>query len=187
VLFLTSFQIARAQTQLATVQLNPYPQAISYNPVTNKIYVVDEPTSEVAEIDGISFQATLISLGPTSQQALNAAIRINPNTNTIYVTNVVDNNIAIVSGATHAVSFVAAGVNPVAMEINLVTNKLYVANFGSNTVTVLNGATNSVKSLNVGASPSAIAINPITNATSASLTVTTTLSRKYPCRPFHSF
>jgi DNA-binding beta-propeller fold protein YncE len=114
VLFLTCLQIARAQTQLATVQLNPYPQAISYNPVTNKIYVVDEPTSEVAEIDGISFQATFISLGPTSQQALNAAIRINPNTNTIYVTNVVDNNIAIVSGATHAVSFVAAGVNPVA-------------------------------------------------------------------------
>jgi DNA-binding beta-propeller fold protein YncE len=57
-----SFTLA-AQTVQATVPVTNYPQAIALNPFTDKVYVINEPTNQVTEIDGVTNAATTARWG----------------------------------------------------------------------------------------------------------------------------
>jgi YVTN family beta-propeller protein len=156
-------QPGEAQKILATVPVVPYGQAIAVNSKTHKLYVVSEPSNELIEIDGETFEKTVISLGPTSEKSLDGAICIDPARNTIYVTNVVNSTVAVIDGVTHAVKFVPVGTHPTALEINAITHKIYVANTDSNNITVIDGRTLKSKTISVGLYPSGIAVNARTN------------------------
>jgi YVTN family beta-propeller protein len=159
----TALPSADAQKILATVPVGSYGQAIGFNPVTHQIFTLDEPINEITEIDGRTFEKTVIPLGPTPEKSLNGDIQIDPVRNKVYASNVVSNKIAVIDVDTRSVKFVPAGTHPVALAINLKTNKIYAVNFDGNNVTVLDGATLQTKTIAVGVRPSGIAINSRTN------------------------
>jgi len=91
------------------VSVGSYPQAISVNPFTDRIYTIDEPVNEVTEIDGVTNATVKISLGSNPQKSLDGALAINPFTNTIYAVDGVNNHLAVIDGATRVVKLVATG------------------------------------------------------------------------------
>jgi YVTN family beta-propeller protein len=120
---------AQGQSVNTSVPVGMYPQTIGINPLTNKIYTVDEPDNEVIEIDGPTNTTTVIRLGPTPDRSLAAAIAINPVTNNIYAINVTNKNVYVIDGKTRAVITVPTGAGPYALAVNPITNQIYVANF----------------------------------------------------------
>ena len=159
------------QTVTATVGVGAQPNAVSVNPVTNKIYVANGLSKTVTVIDGASNAATTVTVGSGPH-----TVAVNPVTNKIYVANFNGNTVTVIDGATNATTPVSAGANPYAVAVNPVTNKIYVANVNGNTVTVIDGATNTTTPVSTGANPYAVAVNPVTNkiyvANSSSATVT---------------
>ena len=59
-----------------------YPGAVAVNPVTNKIYVVNNSGGDVTVIDGATNDTTM---APAGQNPV--AVAVNPVTNNIYVVN----------------------------------------------------------------------------------------------------
>ena len=102
-------QSAEAQKIIATVPIPSYGQSIAVNPVTHKIYTVDEPENVLTEIDGQSFKRTVIPLGPTTERSADGTIRIDSVRNKLYAINVANSSVAVIDGATHVVRFVPAG------------------------------------------------------------------------------
>jgi YVTN family beta-propeller protein len=147
----------QAQTVTATIPAGTLPYSVAVNPVTNKIYVGNDHSSNVTVIDGATNATVTVAAGPGA-----AATAVNPVTNKIYVVNT-GNNITVIDGATNNTTTVAAGVGAIAVAVNPVTNKIYVTNYGSNNVTVIDGATNNTSTVAVGTYPYAVAVNPVTN------------------------
>src|SRR5260370_973598 len=125
------------QTVTATVGVGAQPNAVSVNPVTNKIYVANGGSNSVTVIDGSTNATTPVSVGSAPD-----AVAVNPVTNKIYVANFTSNNVTVIDGASNNPTTVtdpnAAG--PFAVTVNPVTNKIYVGNSSSNKATVNNGA-----------------------------------------------
>jgi YVTN family beta-propeller protein len=160
---LATSQGAEAQKVVALVPLEAYGQAIRFNPLTHKIYAVDEPGNNVVEIDERTLKETVIALGPTTEKSLNGDIRIDPTRNRLYAINVSNSNVAVVDCSTYAVTFVPAGTHPTALEINSRTGKVYVVNTDSDNVTAIDGATLRTATIAVGRTPLGIAIDEKTN------------------------
>ena len=154
----------RAQKVTATVVTGPNPFAIAVNPVTNKIYVVNDAASgSVTVVDGVTNATAAVTAGTNP-----VAIDVNTVTNRIYVANSGSNNVTVIDGATNSTATVAVGVNPDAIAVNPVTNKVYVLDRGSSLfgdVTVIDGATNSTSTTATGSYPQggAIVVNPVTD------------------------
>ena len=55
-----------SQTLLASVPVANYPQAIAVNTFTNRVYVIEESTNQVTEIDGLTDTAASIWAVPNS-------------------------------------------------------------------------------------------------------------------------
>src|SRR5260370_40749645 len=70
------------QTVTATVGVGAQPNAVSVNPVTNKIYVANARSKTVTVIDGASNTATTVTDGNGPH-----TVAVNPGTNTSYVAN----------------------------------------------------------------------------------------------------
>jgi YVTN family beta-propeller protein len=154
----------------STVAVGPISHGIVVNPVTNKIYEIDN-SANVTVIDGAT--------NATSTVALPAAepndIAVNPVTNTIYVTELsgTTSTLTIIDGATNTTTTVnpGNGTSEGGLGINPATNRIYVANYGTmpsdtngNTVTVFDGSTNSViATVPTGNNPQGLAVNPVTN------------------------
>jgi YVTN family beta-propeller protein len=162
---------AHAQTVITTVPVGGLPFEIAVNPVTNKIYVVDQnpPTNgNVTVIDGITNATTTVSVGAIPQP-----IAVNSVTNKIYVANVAGNTVTVIDGTSNATATVNVGATPDEIAVNSVKNKIYVSNVGDATVTVIDGASNATTTVPVGgataAAPAqavnnnAIAVNAVTN------------------------
>lgn len=134
------------------------PSALALNPVTHRLYVVDQARNDVTVIDCASNAAASIAVGgsPTS-------VALNPATNKIYVANGLDATVTVVNGANNSTSLVTVGATPAAVDVNPITNKIYIANEGDNTVSVIDGATNIASTVSVGNLPEALAVNPATN------------------------
>ena len=160
-LALTAATGAYAQSVTASVAAGTSPIAVAINPVTNKIYVANEGSSDVTVIDGATNTVVATVMAGTTP----FAVAINPVTNKIYVANRGSDNVTVIDGATNTVvTTVVAGTSPRAVAINPVTNKIYVANQDSANVTVINGANNTVvTTVASGSSPTAVAVNPVTN------------------------
>ena len=118
-----------AQTLLGNILVGSHPQAVAVNPYTDRIYVIDEPSNQITEIDGVTNITTAIPLGANQQESLNGALAINPFTNKIYAVDGVNNHLAVIDGATRAVTMVTTGTCPYAVAVNPYTNKIYVVNF----------------------------------------------------------
>ncbi len=174
-----SVRSATADTVVSTVAVGSGPLAVAVNPVTNKIYTVNNDNVgyravrySVTVIDGVTNKTATVTVGlnPT-------VLAVNPVTNKIYIVNTnpdltqpyVNNNggrtgsVTVIDGATNSTTTVSVGACPCAIAVNPATNKIYVANRDSNTVTVIEGATNSTTTVSVGSGPDAVAVNPATN------------------------
>lgn len=151
----------------------PHPRGIAVNTTTNKIYVANHYSSNVAAIDGSTNAVTMI---PTA--GLPYDVAVNLTTNRIYIssfdsiaygTKTIVTEIDGESNATVPVIDPKAA-EPIAVAVNPVTNKIYVANIvkdGTNvgSITVIDGATNSTTNLidPNAFSPHAVAVNPVSN------------------------
>src|SRR6266436_3948418 len=138
-----------SQTAVASIPAGTNPLAAAVNPVTNKIYVAIQGSSNnVTVIDGATNATTTV----TDVSAIKpVAVAVNPVTNKIYVANQGSANVTVIDGANNDVvppvaaavaATVLVGVTPIGVAVNPVTNQFYVANQGSNNVTVIDGATN---------------------------------------------
>lgn len=149
---------ATAQSVTGTLTAGTAPYAVGVNPVTNKIYVVNNSSNNVTVIDGATNATATVAVGTRP-----LAVAVNPVTNNIYVANFNSNNVTIINGTTNATATVAVGTSPNSIAVNPVTNKIYVANSGSNDVTIIDGASNSTAAVGAGTNPVAVAVNPVTN------------------------
>ncbi|CAG0933418.1 PE-PGRS family protein PE_PGRS18 [Thermoflexales bacterium] len=147
----------QADTGLPPIAVQNSPYAIAVNPVTGKVYVVNNGSNSVTVINGVTHSKTTVGVGTYPQ-----AIAVNPVTNKVYVANYF--SVTIIDGVTQAITNVNTdAIQSRAVAVNSVTNKVYVANYDSNTVTVLDGATLLTTAINVGDRPIALAVNPVTN------------------------
>lgn len=147
-----------AQTLITNVPVGSYPVAVAVNPLTNKIYVVNQSSNNVTVIDGATNHTTSVPVGASP-----TALAINPVTNKIYVTNGNGDSVTVIDGATDQTTAAGAGFYPIAIDVNTVTNQIYVANFDSANVTVIDGASNATHTIGVGTTPWAVAVNATTN------------------------
>jgi len=141
----------------ATVDAGTLPYTVAVNPVTNKVYVANNKSSNVTVIDGADNSTTTVAAGTKPY-----AVAVNPVTNKIYVTNEGSNNVTVIDGRDNSTATVGAGTSPFAVAVNPVTNKIYVANWGSANVTVIDGIDNSTTIIGAGTKPRAVAVNPLT-------------------------
>jgi len=160
---LTILQCAEAQKVVALVPLEAYGQAIRFNPVTHKIYAVDEPGNNIVEIDEQTLEETVIALGPTTEKSLNGDIRVDSSRNRVYAINVSNSNLAVVDCSSRTLRFVPVGTHPTALEINTRTGKVYVVNTDSDNVTAIDGASLKTTTIAVGQAPLGIAIDERTD------------------------
>src|SRR4029077_20926347 len=86
----------RAQSVTTTVGAGNNPYAVAVNPVSNKIYVVNNYSNNVTVIDGATNATTTVGVGSSP-----LAVAVNPVTNKIYVANAYTNNISVIDGATN--------------------------------------------------------------------------------------
>jgi YVTN family beta-propeller protein len=158
---LATAQLTVGQTVTANLTVGTHPSAEAVNPVTNRIYVVNENSASVSVIDG----AAGTVLAAVAVGASPIAVAVNPATNRIYVANNGGMSVSVIDGQSNAVlTTIDIGGSAYAVAVNSVTNQIYVANVSGSTVSVIDGATNGiVATINVGTNPWALAVNPLTN------------------------
>ena len=155
-----------ASNGTTTVAVGADPYDIQTNPVTNKIYEVDNCGSDlscqsagtVTVIDGATNTTTTIPVGYYPFQAA-----VNSVTNQIYVSDSGDGIVTVINGATNQTQNVQVGDTPLGLAVNPVTNKIYVPNYYDNTVTIIDGATLTTSTVNVGLNPYQVAVNSLAN------------------------
>ncbi|MDQ3087091.1 MAG: hypothetical protein M3Q78_00665, partial [Acidobacteriota bacterium] len=62
---LTGWQLVKADTVIGTIPAGLGPNAVAVNPVTNKIYVVNQTSNNVTVIDGGDNSTTTVAAGST--------------------------------------------------------------------------------------------------------------------------
>src|SRR5215471_7655976 len=67
-------------TSMGTIPVGTQPFSIALNPITNRIYVANEHSSNVTVINGINNSTTTVNVGSSAN-----AVAVNPVTNMIYV------------------------------------------------------------------------------------------------------
>jgi YVTN family beta-propeller protein len=98
------------------------PQAIVFNPATEKVYAVDTSHGVVEVYHRASSRAHRVSVGKGP-----VSIAVNTTTGRAYVANVTDGTVSVLDGATDAVlATVPVGDLPYSIAANSVTNKVYV-------------------------------------------------------------
>lgn len=176
-LLILSAPAAHAQVVTTKIQLGTPgtvgPLAISVNPVTNRIYEVNQ-NSTVVMIDGATNNIFTVKdpmrtlIGPVS-------LAVNPATNTIYVANAAADVISVIDGTTNTITTgileptgscepTASSCGPMDIAVNAATNTIYVLNT-NNAVTVIDGGTNTVTAtvkVKTGTNGT-FAVNPVSN------------------------
>ena len=150
-----------ATAVVATIHVGGRPSGVAVNPVTNRIYVVNELDQNLSVIEGAT--NTVIALIPVG--GLPVDVAVNPATNRIFVANESDDTVSVIDGVNNTViTSIPVDSNPAAVAVNSSTNRIYVANQSSNTVSVIDGLTNAViATIPVGLGPDGVAVNSSTN------------------------
>jgi YVTN family beta-propeller protein len=134
------------------------PQAIVFNPATEKVYAVDAAHGAVEVYNSTSSQAHRVSVGKGP-----VSIAVNTKTGRAYVTNVADGTVSVLDGATDAVlATVPVGDLPYSIAANSVTNKVYVTHTYSGETSILDGVTNTITNARTG-SMDLVALSETTN------------------------
>src|SRR5580692_2135341 len=97
---------------------------VEVNPVTHKVYAVNEGAGMVAVIDERTGATKLVKVGDGP-----IALAVSSKTNRIYVVNTDSGNISVIDGAGYAViATVKGGSHPYTIALDEVTNKVYATN-----------------------------------------------------------
>jgi YVTN family beta-propeller protein len=158
------FSGATATTSAAlitTLYAGSSPYAVAIDPISNKIYVANYGSGNVAVIDGATNSFVTVA---DSHASGPYAVTVNPVTNKAYVVIEPSDSVDVVDGASYPATSVTdpSAENATAVTVNPLTNTAYVANSQSNTVTVITGSAYTT-SVNVGTGPDAILADPLTN------------------------
>ena len=155
-------------TVLTTLSIGGNPKDLAINPVTNRIYVLDQTAGTVVVIDG----ATDSIIDTVTIPDYPFALAVNPVTNKIYVA---DENcggtcgpaeVTVIDGATHTTTTItdSNSIEARAVAVNPFTNKIYVTGNGNGgLVTVIDGDSNSTSDVTVSATTDVLAVNPASN------------------------
>ncbi|WP_158615316.1 YncE family protein [Acidipila sp. EB88] len=131
------------------------PKALAVNPVTHKMYAVDQTKDLVDVVDGSSATVRVIKVGKSPN-----AIAIDSGTNKIFVLNTASNTVSVIDGVRDmVVSTIAAGRIPYAIAIDTSLHKVFVANTYSNFITSFDEASNQTTPLPLG-SKDALLVDP---------------------------
>jgi DNA-binding beta-propeller fold protein YncE len=165
-----------------SIPIGVHPASVAANPVTNKIYVVNNCGTDttcasagtVSVIDGATLAVSSVGVGWSP-----VVLSINTVTNKIYVANGCGSSgscssagtVTVIDGATLSTTTVPTDIAPYGVAVDGTTNKIYVANnCGTNsnctsvgTATVIDGATLTTLSVPLDYSPYDVAVNATTN------------------------
>jgi YVTN family beta-propeller protein len=132
--------------------------AIAINPVTHKVYAVDEGTNSIIVTDESTGSTHRVEVGKSP-----IAIAVLPDINKVYVVNADSDSISIIDGIPDKViTTIKGGSHPYTIAANKTSNKVYVTYTYDHILTVIDGATNTSSSLTTG-SADAIEIDERTN------------------------
>lgn len=164
--FFVAFAALLSTLALAQVPTVPWPPSppvkLAVNPVTNKVYLVNEGANTVTVLDAANNVSRTIPVGPRPFY-----IAANPATNRIYVNNAGDSSVTVIDGASDTVMLTLpiGSVGPI--QINPVTNVVYVVRLtgpSTDEVTFINGDNHSYYTIATESfQPIAVALNPVTN------------------------
>jgi YVTN family beta-propeller protein len=138
-----------------TVTVGSVPIAVTVNPVTESVFVVNEEDSRVSVIDGAICNA--VSTAGCGQRPPEVATGFDPGslgidtaTDTVYVANQNENTVSVLDGGActlthqfrcqHPAPTTTVGTGPQGIGVNQLTNTVYVANQDDNDLTVIDGA-----------------------------------------------
>ena len=150
-------------TVLTTVNAENHPSAVAVDPVTNRVYVTNNGSSDISVINGAN--DTIIT--PVGTGRAPDAVAVNSVTNKIYVSNYgasgTDGSITVIDGSTNSVTqTISDSGTPIGVAVNETTNKIYVLN-GAGTVLTIDGPTNNTTSATVGTNPTSFAVDEANN------------------------
>jgi len=132
--------------------------AIAVNPVTHKVYAVDEGADSVIVTDESIGSVHRVEVGKAP-----IAIAVLPDINKVYVVNTDSDSISVIDGTQDAViTTIKGGSHPYTIAADKTTNKIYVTYTYDHILTVIDGARNTASSLETG-SADAIEIDERTN------------------------
>ena len=138
-----------------------YPVGIGINSVTNKLYVANQFSNTVTEIDG-----NTNNIESTIQvDSFPYDLEVNPYNNRIYVTNRGSNTVSVIDGSTNQrLSNINVGESPVGISINPSENRIYVTNLGKNSsLSIIDGISNKVTdTMELNGIFYGVAVNPLT-------------------------
>jgi YVTN family beta-propeller protein len=140
-----------------------FPQGLSINPNTNKLYVADYGSNLVSVIDlETNTVVDNITVGSKPHD-----VAVIPFDNSIYVTNYGSDTISVIDGVTNTItSTVKVGSRPMNIAVDPDENEriIFVSNRDSNTVSVIGAEfANKITDIEVGSFPLGLDVNPITN------------------------
>ena len=139
-----------------TVTVGSDPIAVTVDPVTESVFVVNEEDSTVSVIDGAICNA--VSAAGCAQRPPEVATGFDPGyldvdvaTDTIYVANQNESTVSVLDGAActlthqsgcrHPAPTTTVGTGPQGIAVNQLTDTVYVGNQNDNNLTVIDGAT----------------------------------------------
>ena len=132
--------------------------AVAVNPITHKVYAVDEGADSVIVTDESSGSSHRVAVGKAP-----IAIAMLPDINKVYVVNTNSNSISVIDGALDTViTTIKGGSHPYTVAADKTRNRVYVTYTYDHILTVIDGARNTATSLETG-SADAIEIDERTN------------------------
>lgn len=121
-------------------------QAVAFNPVNDKVYVVDQRQGSVSEIDAVTNSSSSIEVGARPD-----AIAIDVVNGRVYVANSRLGTVSVIDPNEHAVTdTVPAGPHPYVLAVNSSSEKVYVTNTFSDVVAVIDEKTNKADMIHAG-------------------------------------
>jgi len=134
-----------AQPSAAPYGRTIHPRALSFNPVTHRLYAVDQDGNSVIVVDRKGSRSSIAVGHAPNCLVVDSAV------NRIYVANAGSGDASVIDGATDRVVKTLPGEqHPYAIGFNSALHRAYVANTYSNKVTMIDTAANSVEQLPVG-------------------------------------
>ena len=127
--------------------------AIACNPLTHKIYAVNEGAGSVTVIDAATGATRTVEVGREP-----ISLAVNRRANRIYVANDGSASVSVIDGASDTViATVATSRLPYTIAVDDAANKVYVTHTYAGAVTVIDGAANTARELKVGDADGVIA------------------------------
>lgn len=161
-------QNALADQVVATIPVGGNPSPVAINPITDRIYVLNEGSHSISVIDGST--NSVIDTITVGGNISGDRIDVNAKTNMVYAVS--DSTIVVINGTNDkiaaSISLGTSDPNSAALKVNPDINAIYEADSGSqmsggyNYLYVINGTDNTIIK-QISTNVDSFAINPVTN------------------------